>query len=219
MKRSVALAATLALAMARCHHHESSPPGYAMEFKDVEHFAKEFDDPHRDEWQHPDEVIAALGLKEDSVVLDLGSGTGYFTVRIARKVEHGRVYGADVEPRMTEYLAARAKNEGLANVRAVTIPPSGAKNAEPVDAVLVVDTYHHMDDRVAYFQVLKSSLKPNAIVAIVDFKLDSPKGPPIEHRVTPEAIGAELAGAGYAEVSRLDLPYQYVIVFRVAPAK
>ncbi len=190
-----------------------------MEFKDVERFAKDFDDPRRDEWQRPDEVIDALGLKEDSVVLDLGSGTGYFAVRIARRVTRGRVYGADVEPRMTAYLEARAKNEGLANVRAVTVPPVGTKNAEPVDAVLVVDTYHHMDDRAIYFRNLRSSLKPNAVVAIVDFKLDSPVGPPIEHRVTPEAIKAELEGAGFSEEKRIELPYQFVILFRQTPAK
>ncbi|CAN5222712.1 hypothetical protein BH09MYX1_BH09MYX1_50970 [soil metagenome] len=194
--------------------HEEPKPGYAMAFSDVERFAKEFDDPRRDEWQRPDEVIAALHLTPDAKVLDLGSGTGYFTVKLARFLEHGRVYGQDTEPRMTAYLEARAKNESLANIRALTVPTSGQKTPELVDAVLVVDTYHHMDDRVAYFTALRSSLKPNALVAIVDFKLDAPVGPPVAHRVTAEAVKAELGAAGFILASTTELPYQFMLVFR-----
>ena len=203
--------------MACAHHDDVHQPGYAMEFSDVERFAKAFDDPRRDEWQRPDDVIAALHLRPDADVLDLGSGTGYFTVRLARKLPQGHVYGGDVEPRMTSYLEARAKNEGLANVRALTFPPGEVKLDQPVDAVLVVDTYHHIDDRATYFQKVRAHLKPTGIVAIVDFKLDSPMGPPIEHRVSTDAVRAEMSAAGYVQDAALDLPYQYVLVFRAAP--
>ncbi len=216
MKCAHRSAALLGLTLAACGHEDVHTAGYHMEFADVERFAKDFDDPRRDEWQRPEEVIAALHLAPESVALDVGSGTGYFTVRLARKLERGRVYGQDTEPRMTAYLEARAKDEGLANVKAMTVPQEGGKTPEPVDAVLVVDTYHHISDRAAYFARLKPSLKPTARVAIVDFKLDSPIGPPIEHRVTQDAVRAEMSAAGYTQDDALELPYQFVLVFRLA---
>ncbi len=217
MKPHVGLLLLLPLCMSStlgCAHHEDS--GYPHSFEDVERFAKDFDDPRRDEWQRPDEVIKALELGPDAVVVDIGSGTGYFTVRLARALERGRVYGQDVEPKMTAYLDARAKKEGLTNVRAVTVPGSGAKTPEPVDAVLVVDTYHHMDDRPQYFANLRASLKPGALVAIVDFKLDAPIGPPVEHRVTADAVRAEMTAAGYTQAKAFELPYQFMLTFRVS---
>jgi hypothetical protein len=87
---------------------------------------------------------------------------------------------------------------------------------EPVDVALVVDTYHHIDDRVAYFSRLKSSLRSGGRLAIVDFKMDAPDGPPPEHRIPPERVTAELEQAGYALVGRYKfLPRQYFLVFQV----
>ena len=84
---------------------------------------------------------------------------------------------------------------------------------EPVDLVLVVDTYHHIDNRIAYFSKLKASLRPNGRLAIVDFKADSPEGPPPEHRIPPEKVTSELEAAGYTPVApHLFLPRQYFLV-------
>ena len=86
---------------------------------------------------------------------------------------------------------------------------------EPVDVALIVDTYHHIDDRVAYFSRLKSSLRPGGRLAIVDFKTDAPEGPPPEHRISPERVTVELEQAGYAPVARHEfLPRQYFLVFQ-----
>ncbi|HEX7602724.1 MAG TPA: class I SAM-dependent methyltransferase [Polyangiaceae bacterium] len=209
----------LALLLA-CGGAASPPPsashGYHMRFDDAEGFAKRFDDPSRDAWQKPDEVLRVLALRPDSVVADVGSGTGYFAVRIARAVPQGRVYGVDVEASMTEYLTKRAAKEGLANLRAVTSPKDDPKLPEPVDEVLVVDTYHHIDARETYFAKVRASLKPGGRVVLVDFKLDSPEGPPAEHRVPPDQARAEMSKAGYrVEASPDVLPYQYVLVFTV----
>ena len=82
-----------------------------------------------------------------------------------------------------------------------------------MDRVLLVDTYHHIAERPAYFRKLAGSLRPGARVIVVDFKLDSPMGPSREHRLAPEKVGEEMAAAGYRKVGERDLPYQYVLTF------
>jgi cyclopropane fatty-acyl-phospholipid synthase-like methyltransferase len=183
-------------------------------FSDAEHWSQIFDDPARDEWQKPDEVIRALKLAPEALVADIGAGTGYFAVRLARAVPKGRVYAADIEPDMVRHLAQRARHEGLANLTAVA-----AKPADPgipaVDVVLLVDVYHHVAERERYFRNLKKSLKPGGRLAIIDFTLDSPRGPSRQARIVPDAVKKELARAGYKLLEEYRfLPDQYFLVFR-----
>jgi len=167
-------------------HKPGASHGDHMEhsFADVERYAKSFDDPKRDAWQMPDRVIAALDLKPGQSVADVGAGTGYFTVKLAKSSGAPKVFASDIEPNMVKHLQHRAMTEGLKNVTAVQATKESPKLPEPVDVVLVVDTYHHIADRVAYFNALKRSLKPGGRVAIVDFKKGSPEGPPEPPRST-----------------------------------
>lgn len=184
-------------------------------FDDAEKWSHIFDDPKRDEWQKPHELIRALALPEDAAVADVGAGTGYFSVRLARMLPKGRVYAADVEPGMVRHLAQRARREKLANLVAVQSAPDDARLPEKVDLALLVDVYHHIEDRGRYFARLKESLKPAARVAIVDFTLDSSYGPPPRARIAPDRVKAELAAAGYTLAEQHDfLPEQYFLVFR-----
>jgi len=183
-------------------------------FDDAEKWSKIFDDPKRDEWQKPAQVVAALKLPEDAAVADIGSGTGYFAVRLARAVPRGRVYGADLEPDMVRFLNARAAKEGLPNLAAHVATADDPKLPAPVDLALVVDTYHHIASRSRYFERLKKSLKPGGRIAIVDFKLDSPVGPPKHHRIAPAQVKAEMERAGYRLEEEPDiLPHQYLLLF------
>ncbi len=213
MKR-IALALGLALLLAGGASAQAEHP-HGHGFSGAEHWAKVFDDPARDEWQKPHEVIQALRLAPDATVADIGAGTGYFTARIAHMTPRGRIYAVDIEPDMVKYLSERAQREKLANVTAVLGKPNDPLLPEPVDRVLVVDTYHHIADRVAYFRSLKSRLKAGGEVAIVDFRRDSPIGPPVGMRVDPEDAKKEMADAGYALAAEHDfLPNQYFLVFR-----
>ena len=179
--------------------------------------AKSFDDPARDAWQMPDRVIAALALKPGQSVADIGSGTGYFSVRLAKSAAAPKVYGADIEPGMVTYLRQRAEKEGLKNVVSVQAAADAPNLPEPVDVVLIVDTYHHIGNREVYFRKLQASLKPGGRVAIVDFKADSPEGPPKEYRFTPEQFKTEMSAAGYRLWQQFDfLPRQNFLVFEVA---
>jgi predicted methyltransferase len=211
MIRGILIAALFALAGPAAaqapgtHHHG---------FGDAEKWARVFDDPERDAWQKPHEVIQALALKPGAAVADLGAGTGYFAVRLARMLPQGTVYAADVEPDMVKHLAARAKREGLKNMTAVTATPQDARLPAKVDLILLVDVYHHIEDRSGYFRKLAASLGPGGRLAVIDFRLDSPQGPPKASRIAAERVKGELAQAGYAlREEHAFLPYQYFLVF------
>jgi ubiquinone/menaquinone biosynthesis C-methylase UbiE len=184
-------------------------------FGNVEHWVKEFDDPSRDAWQKPDEILDALHLRRADKVADIGAGTGYFSVRIAKRVPDGKVFAVDIEPDMVRYLGERAKREHLSVVAPVQASAESPNLPEPVDLVLIVDTYHHMQDRIAYFKNLAKSLQPDGRVAIIDFKVDAPEGPAPQFRNPPEKVSAELDQAGYTLVaSHPFLPMQYFLVFQ-----
>jgi SAM-dependent methyltransferase len=194
-----------------------SPHTHAHSFGGAEKWAQVFDDPQRDAWQKPHEVIQALALKPDAVIADIGSGTGYFSARFANMVPKGRVYGVDTEPDMVKYLAERAKREGLKNITAVASAPGDARLPEKVDLIILVDAFHHVEDRGRYFRRLRDSLKPDGRIAIIDFRMDSPNGPPQNVRIAPDRVKIELKGAGYALVQEhAFLPNQYFLVFQAA---
>jgi len=194
-----------------------SPHTREHRFSGAEHWANVFDDPARDAWQKPHEVITALSPAPDSVVADVGSGTGYFAVRLAHFVPKGRVYGVDTEPDMVKYLEERAKREGLPNLVSIAGHPGDASLPVKVDLVLMVDVYHHISAREGYFSRLRGSLKAGARVAIIDFRLDAPSGPPRKERIAPSQVKAELARAGYALAKEYDfLPNQFFLVFELA---
>ena len=183
-------------------------------FDDAEQWAKEFDDPGRDQWQMPDKVLAALDLKRGQTVADLGAGTGYFTVRLAKSATAPKVYAVDIEASMVAYLRKRAATEGLRNVVAVQALADTANLPEPVDLILIVDTYHHIPDREVYFRKLAASLKPKGRIAIIDWKKGGPMGPPDEFRFAPEQIHQELAKSGFKPIAHHDfLPNQLFLVF------
>ena len=192
-----------------------SPHTHQHSFGGAEKWAQVFDDPKRDEWQKPHEVIQALALKPDAVIADIGSGTGYFSARFANMVPKGRVYGVDTEPDMVKYLAERAKREGLKNLTAIAGKPGDPRLPERADVIVLVDVYHHVEDRERYFSQLRNSLKPGGRVAIIDFRMDSPDGPPRSARIAPERVKDELKRAGYAlSQEHAFLPNQYFLVFR-----
>lgn len=195
-------------------HQHGHHGHHAHRFENPEQWAKVFDDPARDAWQQPDAVVAALALTPGMVVADVGAGTGYFTVRLSRAVPQGQVIATDIEPTMVTYLAERAQKEQLANVRALQSGADDPKlEAASVDRILIVDVWHHIENRTRYASGLAAALRPGGQVAIVDFTLEANHGPPKEMRLLPEAIIAELRTAGLdAQVSPTKLPDQYIVI-------
>jgi len=208
------LIAVLSVAVAAQEQHPAQPDHFAHRFTDADELAKRFDDPARDAWQMPDRVIDALQVEAGQSVADIGAGTGYFTVRLAKLSAAPTVYAVDIEPSMIEHVRHRAMQAGLKNVVGVLGTADRANLPEAVDRVLIVDTYHHIPNRVAYFTALKARLKPGARLGIVDFRKDAPEGPPPQFRLTPDQISAELTQAGYVLRESHDfLPRQIYLVY------
>ena len=177
--------------------------------------AKSFDDPARDAWQMPARVIDALALTPNALVADIGAGTGYFTVRLAKAVPAGTVYAVDVEPAMLDHIRKRAAGDKLTNVATQLAAQDSPKLPRPVNTILIVDTYHHIPNRTAYFRGLKGSLLPDGRVAIVDFRKDAPQGPPPQFRFEPDQIIGEMRDAGFRLDARHEfLPRQLFLVFK-----
>ena len=186
-------------------------------FEDAEKYAKQFDDPARDAWQMPARVIEALALRPGQSVADVGAGTGYFSVRLAKSPAQPKVFAVDIEKSMVDYIRQRATKEGLKNITVVQGAADRTNLPESVDLVLVVDTYHHIANRRAYFWELRKLLKPGGRLAIIDFRKDSPEGPPVEFRFTPDEITGELSKAGFTLDGRHDfLPRQMFLIYRVS---
>jgi 2-polyprenyl-3-methyl-5-hydroxy-6-metoxy-1,4-benzoquinol methylase len=205
------------------HGHAQSHHGHVAgghhAFADADAFARVFDDPTRDEWQCPDDVLGALELDPSMSVADVGAGTGYFSVRLARAVPRGEVIATDVEPDMVRYLTERARREKLRNLRAVKATPrvSGLA-AGSIDRILVVHVWHHLADVDAYARRLAAALRPGGRLFVVEFSLTGHRGPPASMRVAPEAVIAALDAAGLSAcVSRVGLPDQYIVEGRRPP--
>ncbi len=196
------------------HQHDGMP----HRFEDAATWAKEFDSPERLKWQKPDEVVASLALPSDAKVADVGAGTGYFAVRLARAVPEGKVFASDIEPDMVRWLRERAQREGLDNLVAIEGTAVDPRLPEPVDLVFICNVVHHIADRPAFFANLARSLAPGGRIAIVDFVKDAPPdtpGPPLQHRIAIEQMVEELTAAGFTLTSSDTelLPYQYVAIF------
>lgn len=185
-------------------------------FERAEDWVARFDDPERDAWQKPDEVIAALALRPNDIVADVGAGTGYFTMRLAKAVPEGKVIASDVEADMVRHLRERAAKAGLANVVAVQGDATDPKLPERAHVILLVDVLHHVQDRGAFFTTLTGQLADGGRIVIVDFEPDAPEdgpGPPREHRLAVDAVVREASAAGLRARGTVNdtLPYQYVL--------
>jgi len=173
--------------------------------------------PDRDAWQKPEQIMDALSIADGATVADVGAGAGWFTIRLARRVgPNGTVYAQDVQRQMLEAIRRRVTREGLQNVQ-VRLGSGSDPNLPPaaVDAILMVDVYPEVDDRVNFLRNVVRALKPNGRLGIVNFKPGSggPGPSPAEGvRVASAAVEADAQAAGLRVLARQTLPFQYLIV-------
>jgi predicted methyltransferase len=185
-------------------------------------FLGQLEGPDRDAWQRPDQIMDALQIGENSVVADLGAGGGWFTVRLARRAigPKGKVYAEDIQPQMIESIQRRSIRERLRNVETVLGTAVDPKlPAGSLDAVLIVDAYHEMEQPVALLKNVVKALKPGGVIGIVNFKKDGGgPGPDMEERVDAEKVIADARAAGLELRKRENfLRYEYLLTFGVPP--
>jgi len=202
------------------HQHEASPTDPAdeanehMHQRPVEELIQRFESEERDAYQQPEKVLDYLGDIQGKKIIDIGAGSGYFSVKLARR--GAEVIAADVNEEFQAYVRLRIAEEKLENQiepRLIPYDSPGLKPAE-VDMAIIVNTYHHIKERVDYFSELRDGLKRGGELVVIDFfKVEAPTGPPVDHKLSMDVVIDELKKAGYrkieAEVSLL--PYQYII--------
>jgi SAM-dependent methyltransferase len=163
-----------------------------------------YETPGRDHWQKPAEVVAALGLARGDRVADIGAGGGYFTFRLAEAVgESGRVYAVDVDASLLAYVEREAEKRGLPQVTPVLASADDpGLSPDSVDWIFLSNVFHHLPEPVRYFEGVRSALRADGRVAIVEVARG---GFPPGHTTPPEEIRADLEAAGYGLVARHDL--------------
>jgi predicted methyltransferase len=185
------------------------------------------DAPDRDQWQKPELIMDALGIADGSLVADLGAGGAWFTLHIARRVgPNGVVYAEDIQPAMLQVIGQRMQVENLLNVRPVLGTSSDPRLPKGLDAALIVDSYHEMDDSANPTQVvtllrnIARSLKPQGRLGIVDFKPGGGgPGPAPDQRVDPQSVIKAANAAGLQLISREEIPpFLFLLVFGPRPS-
>jgi len=175
-----------------------------------------FDYPERDDNLQIGRVMDLLKIKEGSVVADIGAGSGWFTVRAARRVQaKGKVYAVEINPRFLKHIERRAADENLSNIQTVLgkeddplLPP------DALDAVLILKTYHEIAQPIQVLSHLRQSLKPDALLGIID-----KNGNGKDHGISKRTIINEAKEAGYSLVDEYDFVkpdgMDYFLVFRL----
>lgn len=177
------------------------------------------DAPDRDLWQRPDLIMDATGIADGSVVADVGAGSGWFTIRLARRVgPQGLVYAEDVQQEMINAISRRVGREGFNNVKPVLGTTNDPKlPPQSLDAALMVDSFHEVEpgDRATMLSNLARALKPQGRIGIVDFRLDGTgPGPAPEERVSPDVVLSAARAAGLRLIRQESfLDYQYFLIF------
>ena len=172
--------------------------------------------PAREREERTDLLLGNLGLKADDVVVDLGAGTGYFSLPIARRVNAGRVLAVDIQPEMLAIVERRSRKEGLDNIETVLASPSDPRiPAGVADLVLMVDAYHEFSHPREVMQGVVAGLKPDGLVVLVEYRAEDPRVRIKRlHKMTAEQAIREMQAAGLQWLETRDLlPQQHVLVF------
>ncbi len=199
-------------------HHEDkqSKHGSANEHmhrSSVKDLIERFESAERDSYQQPHKVLEYLGDVQGQTIMDIGAGSGYFSVKLAEK--GATVIAADVDDEFQEFLKNRIDQDNLKNIETRKIPyDSPNLKEEEADMVLIVNTYHHIENRPDYFAKVKKGTKPDGELVVIDFfKSEIPVGPPLDHKLPIDVVVNELKKAGYTSfnINVELLPYQYII--------
>ncbi len=209
------------MSTAHTHKHHGHSHNHGRDHhgnpKDFANYLKRLESPERDAWQQPQRVIKALKLGRGDTVAEVGAGPGYISLRLAKAVgPKGRVFAVEVEPKMLAVLGERlvaAKTINLTPVLGLLERPLLPHRS--LDHVLLVNTFHHFHDGVAYLKELARCLRPQGRISVVDFHdREMPMGPPPEEKISRDACVTLAKRAGLTLVAEQTfLEYQYFLTF------
>lgn len=176
------------------------------------------EDPQRDVYQKPHEVLSALGLKPGEVIADIGAGSGYFTFRLSHFVgEKGKIYAVDVSPDMILYINRRIRDLKVNNVISILADPDDPLLPDrSVNRFFFSESWHHIENQAKYLSLMKRMLRPGGEVVMIDFKKkkEITVGPPLEMRIAREDLIKQMDKNGFRLAKEHTfLPYQYFLVF------
>ncbi len=172
--------------------------------------------PEREAEEHPEQALDALDLKSGMTVADVGAGTGYMTLRLARRVgPEGRVYAVDIQPEMLRRLrenAARAKLDNIQPVLGEESDPKLPRNS--LDLIVLVDVYHEMSQPQQMLRKFREELKPDGRLVLVEYRKEDPRVPIKEaHKMSVQQVKIELEAEGF-HLKKVDerLPRQHILI-------
>lgn len=189
-----------------------------MHKSDFDELAARFESPEREGWQQPDEVIKRLEISGGETIADIGAGTGYFSFRIAER--GAKVIAKDVDERFIDFIRKKK-----AELNDSLVQPQLVKYDDPlfteneVDAVIIVNTYHHIENRIDYFRKVFKGIRPGGTLLVVDFKKEeTAHGPPVEMRLAGFQVIKELQRLGFSKtiIYANTLKEQYIITAKKA---
>jgi SAM-dependent methyltransferase len=172
--------------------------------------------PERATEEQPEKVIDDMGLKPTDTVADIGAGTGYFSIRIAKRIPQGQVLGEDIQPEMIDLMQESIRRAGTGNVKPILgttedphLPPGA------VDKVLLVDAYHEFDKPKEMMEGIVRGLKPDGEVVFVEYRGEDPDVPiKPHHKMTEAQLTREMGAVGLHLVARHEeLPWQHVLIY------
>ena len=198
------------------HTHKEQSANEYMHQSSIEELIARFESEERNEYQKPEKVLEYLGDISGKKIMDIGAGSGYFSVKLANK--GANVIAADVSEEFQTALKKRIEEQKIENIELRKIPfDSPSLKDKEVDMVLIVNTYHHIENRPDYFAKVKKGLNKGGKLVIIDFfDAEAPVGPK-HHKIAIDTVISELKKAGYTnfEVEVSLLPYQYIITSNI----
>lgn len=173
--------------------------------------------PERIDEEDPDRMLAALEIREGSVVADIGAGVGYHVWRLSKIVgPKGKVIGEDIQEGMIRLMKKNLEDRKLENVEVIHGTPTDPKlPSKALDLVLMVDVYHEFSEPATMMKHIKNALKPDGRVVLVEFRKEDPKVPiqPL-HKMSVADVRSELEPMGFKFQRAIEfLPWQHILIF------
>ncbi len=174
------------------------------------------DRPEREREENPEGALDAIGIRPGMTIADIGAGTGYFSLRMARRVgPGGKVYANDLQPEMLRRLRQNAGSAGLTNIEIVQGEVADPRlPAGRIDLVLLVDVYHEFSQPQLMLRKIREALKPDGRLVLLEYRKEDPSVPiRPEHKMSVAEVRTELAAEGFVLARVIDtLPRQHILI-------